>query len=265
MMYKPWMGRSGYVHGAPDDAEVSRLVRQAAFVATFSLASFEAPPGARVLDVGTGVGAMAAQLSRMFPGIHLTGVDVSSEQLARARVLHPSATYVRADAAALPFADASFDRVHMSWVLEHVGDPVAILREIRRVLTPEGVAHLSEVDHHTLVVRPPLPELAETMAIMNDVQRANGGDPFVGARLGALTREAGFTDVAATRVILTGDDEHAEARDELHEQFAGLCESLEEALDAASMERARAAARSLRARGPGSFLEYQPVVVRARP
>lgn len=257
------MARSGYVHGEPDDDEVSRLVRQARFVATFSLDTFEAPPGARVLDVGTGVGAMAAQLARLCPGIDLTGVDISEAQLARARALHPVATYVRADAACLPFADGSFDRVHMSWVLEHVREPLAILREVRRVLRRGGVAHLSEVDHQTLVVEPPLEELALTMSIMNDAQRASGGDPFVGARLESLAREAGFEDVAARRVPLCGDDDHVEARKELHAQFAGLLESLGEALDEHDMARALRAASALRARGAGSRLAYQPVIVRA--
>ena len=134
------MARSGYVHGEPDDDEVARLVRQARFVAMFSLDTFEAPPGARVLDVGTGVGAMAAQLVRLCPGIELTGVDVSPAQIARARALHPIATYVQADATCLPFADGAFDRVHMSWVLEHVRDPLAILREVRRVLRRGGAS-----------------------------------------------------------------------------------------------------------------------------
>jgi SAM-dependent methyltransferase len=257
------MARSGYVHGEPDDDEVSRLVRQAGFVATFSLDTFEAPPGARVLDVGTGVGAMAAQLVRLCPGIELTGVDVSAAQIARARALHPIATYVQADATCLPFEDGAFDRVHMSWVLEHVRDPIAILREVRRVLRRGGVAHLSEVDHQSLVVEPPLEELELTMTIMNEVQRATGGDPFVGARLEALAREAGFEHVVARRVWLRGDDEHVEAREELHAQFAGLLESLGEALDANDMARALRAAAALRARGAGSRLEYQPVVVRA--
>ena len=133
------MARSGYVHGEPDDDEVSRLVRQARFVATFSLDTFEAPPGARVLDVGTGVGAMAAQLARLCPGIDLTGVDISEAQLARARALHPVATYVRADAACLPFADGSFDRVHMSWVLEHVRDLDDLFASLREATTDDAV------------------------------------------------------------------------------------------------------------------------------
>ncbi|MBN8612639.1 MAG: methyltransferase domain-containing protein [Deltaproteobacteria bacterium] len=265
MRYTREMARSGYVHGEPDDDEVARLVRQARFVAAFSLDTFEAPPGARVLDVGTGVGAMAAQLVRLCPGITLTGVDVSGTQIARARVVHPIATYVQADGASLPFESGSFDRVHMSWVLEHVTDPLPILHEIRRVLTTDGVAHLSEVDHHTLVVEPPIDELRETMAIMNDVQRAIGGDPFVGAKLESLAREAGFTRVSTRRVLLRGDDHDRQVREELHAQFAGLCESLGDALEPADMERARRAAALLRARGDGTLLEYQPVVVRAFP
>lgn len=259
------MTLTGYVHGEPDDEEVARLVRQARFAATYSLDTFEAPPGTRVLDLGTGVGAMAAELARLFPGIELTGVDVSGAQLARARALHPVATYVQADATALPFPDASFDRVHMSWVLEHVSAPVGVLREIRRVLTPEGVAHLSEVDHDTLVVSPPLGELLTTVAIMGELQRRAGGDPFLGARLASLATEAGFTRVAARRALLRGDDAHEDTRVELVAQFADLCEGLGEVLSAADMARARRAAELLRARGAGTSIEYRPVIVRASP
>jgi methylase of polypeptide subunit release factors len=69
------MSEVDYVHGSTDQREVARLVRQAEFVATFSLVDFDAPPGARVLDLGTGVGAMARQLALRFPGIELVGID----------------------------------------------------------------------------------------------------------------------------------------------------------------------------------------------
>jgi SAM-dependent methyltransferase len=103
---------SSYVHGSTDDHEVERLVVLARFVAGFALERFDAPAGARVLDLGTGVGAMAAELARRYPGIALTGVDISEAQLAVAQAKNPVAAYVHADASKHPFPDASFDRVH---------------------------------------------------------------------------------------------------------------------------------------------------------
>src|SRR5262249_23568904 len=113
-----------YIHGSTDAREIARLEKQAAFVAPWSLARFDCAPVMRVLDLGTGIGAMAAQLARRYPGIQLTGLDRSPAQLAVARHRHPVAEYVEGDATALPFEAATFDRVHATWLLEHVPDPL---------------------------------------------------------------------------------------------------------------------------------------------
>jgi SAM-dependent methyltransferase len=47
---------------------------------------------------------------------------------------------IRADALQLPFADGTFDRIIVSEVLEHIPDDHALMREIERVLAPEGIA-----------------------------------------------------------------------------------------------------------------------------
>lgn len=254
---------SPYVHGSTDDHEIQRLVVQARFVAGFALESFDAPEGSRVLDLGTGVGAMAAELARRYPGITLTGVDLSEAQLAAARAKNPVATYVHADATRLPFPDASFDRVHATWLLEHVPDPRAVLREARRVLAPGGFVHVCEVDNASLRVSPPLPELTDTFDALNLAQTRAGGDPFVGRKLEALAREAGFAEVVTREVLLLGDDTHPTMRDALYEEFAGICESLDESLAPDEVARAKKAAALLRARGVGTSLAYRPVVLKA--
>jgi ubiquinone/menaquinone biosynthesis C-methylase UbiE len=145
-----------YIHGSTDAREIARLETQARFVAPWSRAQFDALPGMRVLDLGTGIGAMARELAERFPGIELLGLDRSEAQLAVARARHPVATYVHGDATAMPFEDRSFDRVHASWLLEHVPEPVLVLREVHRVLRPGGIAHFVEVDNATLRTDPPL-------------------------------------------------------------------------------------------------------------
>jgi ubiquinone/menaquinone biosynthesis C-methylase UbiE len=259
------MPHAPYVHGSTDDTEVARLVTQAAFVAAFSLCHFDATQGMQVLDLGTGVGAMAAQLAQRFPGIELTGLDFSEAQLARARVLHPVARYVQGNAMALPFADASFDRVHCTWVLEHVAEPVRILREVRRVLKPGGYAHILEVDNGTLRVTPPLPAFTQTFEAMNAAQIRAGGDPFIGRVLAQLFVDAGFREPRAQSISLHGHYGSPAFYAEMLEEFAAICESLDEALPPELVHHARSAAKELRARinVAGSSLTYEAMLVHA--
>ncbi|NUP10440.1 MAG: methyltransferase domain-containing protein [Polyangiaceae bacterium] len=93
-------------------------------------------PGERLLEVGCGGGHV---LSR-FPQAKLTGVDVSGEMLAKAarKLAHLDARLVKGELVDAGFAAGEFDAVICTEVLEHVIDPAALLREIRRVTRPNG-------------------------------------------------------------------------------------------------------------------------------
>ena len=90
-------------------------------------------PG-RLLDVGCGGGAHAVELAAH--GWSVTGVDVSAAQVELARVRGIDA--VEADAAQLPFEDASFDAAVSMFTHTDVDDFAAVLREVARVLRPGG-------------------------------------------------------------------------------------------------------------------------------
>ena len=88
----------------------------------------------RLLDVGCGTGAHTAILLEQ--GWDAVGVDISEDQLRLARERGVEA--VQADAAALPFDDATFDAVVSMWTHTDVEDFTALLREVARVLRPGG-------------------------------------------------------------------------------------------------------------------------------
>jgi SAM-dependent methyltransferase len=95
----------------------------------------------RILDAACGDGRYSRFLLRWADSdAVLTSFDLSRGMLARARARLKSdrITQVVADITNLPYADASFDAVVCGWVLEHLPDPSPGLRELARVLRPDG-------------------------------------------------------------------------------------------------------------------------------
>lgn len=106
-----------------------------------AIAILGAPHGGTVLDLCCGTGDVVFHLLRTDPTLHVTGADFCAPMLdgARARAVKEArgdATFVEADAMALPFEDDTFHGVTMGFSLRNVVDIDQVLREIRRVLRP---------------------------------------------------------------------------------------------------------------------------------
>ncbi|WP_405019070.1 methyltransferase domain-containing protein [Kitasatospora sp. NBC_00070] len=188
-----------YTHGHQDAVLRSHRSRTAANSAAYLLP--ELRPGQALLDVGCGPGTITADLAELVgPTGRVVAVDRSAEVLAQAAE-HVAGrgignvTFAAADAYRLPYADGEFDVVHAHQVLQHVADPVALLRELRRVTAPDGVVACRDADYAAMAWYPELPELADWMALYQRVARANGGEPDAGRRLAAWARAAGFGTV----------------------------------------------------------------------
>jgi SAM-dependent methyltransferase len=104
--------------------------------------------GRRVLDAGCGAGRTCEWLVEQ--GAEVVGIDASPEMLGRARERVPAASFALADLAnPLAFEDGSFDIAVAGLVMHYLRDWVPTLRELRRVLRPDGVFVLST--HHPAV------------------------------------------------------------------------------------------------------------------
>jgi ubiquinone/menaquinone biosynthesis C-methylase UbiE len=171
--------------------------------------------GQDLLDVGCGPGTITLDLAaRVAPG-RVLGVDASAEVVEEAERLRVAAgvegvRFAVGDAYALDHADASFDVVHAHQLLQHLTDPVAALREMRRVLRPGGVLAARDSDYAGFVWAPADPLLDRWMQLYHAVTARNGGEADAGRYLLGWARAAGFDEVRASSSTWTFAD--AESR-----------------------------------------------------
>ncbi|WP_329199673.1 MULTISPECIES: methyltransferase domain-containing protein [unclassified Streptomyces] len=192
-----------YTHGHHESVLRSHRWRTAENSAAYLIG--ELRPGMSVLDVGCGPGTITADLADLVsPGGRVTAVDAAADVLEQARAYverrAPAAPveFATADVHALDFPDDSFDVVHAHQVLQHVGDPVRALREMRRVCRPGGIVAVRDADYAAMTWFPRTPGLEQWLDLYRRVARANGGEPDAGRRLLSWARAAGFTEVASS-------------------------------------------------------------------
>lgn len=100
------------------------------------VSALEVAPGQRVLDLAAGTGTSSDAFAQM--GAHVVPCDFSLGMLQVGQGRLPHLPFVAGDAMTLPFADASFDAVTISFGLRNIHDPAQGLREMRRVTRPGG-------------------------------------------------------------------------------------------------------------------------------
>jgi SAM-dependent methyltransferase len=187
-----------YVHGT-DPEEQKRLTALNDMMNDASLREIGLKGGERVLDVGAGLGQLSRAMGRR-SGTRVVGIERSVEQLeeglrqARGAGEEHLVDLRRGDAERLPLADAewgAFDVAHARFLLEHVPDPLAVVRAMVRAVRPGGRIVLEDDDHDLLRLWPEPPGVMPIWnAYMRGYDRA-GNDPYVGRRLVQLLHEAG--------------------------------------------------------------------------
>jgi ubiquinone/menaquinone biosynthesis C-methylase UbiE len=130
-------------------AIVDAMLHADASIVLNQVARFAAvPPGAMILDIGSGTGGFAVgcrqlgyrafgvEPDRIGAGARVTSIEIAARRLS-------SNVFASAIGEALPFGDQVFDLVTLNQVVEHVPDQLAVLREAVRVLRPGGVLYVA--------------------------------------------------------------------------------------------------------------------------
>jgi ubiquinone/menaquinone biosynthesis C-methylase UbiE len=193
--------KDGYIPALGNDALtpfydgfISRFTREAALKRDL-IQQAGIIPGQRVLDLGCGTATLLIMVKQVVPGAILTGLDGDEKvlEIARRKVeqAHLDIQLEQGLAYALPYPDASFDRVLSSLVIHHLSEEnkMRAFQEVFRILRPGGQFHIADFGQ-------PRHLWARIIApLMKSFEQAK--DNLLG-RILPLLAETGFTEVAET-------------------------------------------------------------------
>jgi SAM-dependent methyltransferase len=185
------------------EAELNRLDAQAASIATptaLFLSRAGIAPGMRVLDLGTGLGHVAFQLSDLVgPTGAVVGIDQAVPTLAVAEQRRIAAgvenvRFLEADARTFRDGEA-FDAVVGRLLLFHLRDPVEVLRHHVNGLKEDGLVLVLEFDVGSVRSEPPVALFNTARDWVIEAFRRAGAHPMIGTQLGVVLRDAGLAGV----------------------------------------------------------------------
>ena len=219
-------------------------------LATALLRALDVAPDARALDVGCGPGVLTARLAELLGADRVAAVDPAPRFIEAVRARLPAVDARRCRAEQLPFDDATFDLTAAQLVVPFMADPVAGLREMRRVTRPGGLLTATAWKH-----------AADGSGPLSPFWRAANADRIGGyeesglagqrdGELLGLLRSAGIPEVRQLTLSIRVTHETFEEWWEPYTWGVGPAGDYVATLDHGARERLRARAMSLLGEGP---------------
>ena len=201
--------KKAYVHGY-NQRENIRLQDQASTLVELLHSDTQYPAGSHILEAGCGVGAQTITLAKNSPDALMTSIDISETSLSEARKKSEAAgitnvTFEQADIFNLSYDSESFDHIFICFVLEHLPQPVEVLKTLKKYLKKNGTITAIEGDHGSAYFYPDSEAAHKAIQCQVELQRRGGGNAMIGRELYPLLNQAGYHSVRVSPRMLYVD------------------------------------------------------------
>jgi SAM-dependent methyltransferase len=189
-----------YIHGTSAEEQRRLSLMNDVLLNPASLREMALRGDERIVDFGSGLGQFTRAMARAVPRGSVVGLEQNQSQLEGARRLASAdgeeslADFRPADVLDAGLSEkewGTFDVAHARFVLEHVRDPLGVVRNMMRAVRPGGRIVLADDDHELMRLWPEPSGFTDLWRAYIRSYDRNGTDPFVGRRLVALLHEAG--------------------------------------------------------------------------
>jgi SAM-dependent methyltransferase len=201
---------SVYIHGTSPDEQKRLSLMNDVLLNPASLREMALRGDERIIDFGSGLGQFTRAMARSVPRGRVVGIERDDVQLDGARRLaneDAEASLVdfrRGDVLDLDVEWGSYDLAHTRFLLEHLPDPLRVVRTMVRAVRPGGRIVLADDDHGVMRLWPEPPGFNDLWNAYIRTYDRIGNDPYVGRRLVSLLHDAGATPKRNTWIFFGG-------------------------------------------------------------
>ena len=200
---------TNYVHGY-SGRETIRLSDQAETLANLIHHDSIYPEGSTILEVGCGTGSQTVIIGSMNPLCNFTSIDISPKSLKIAKERIDAAglqniSFIMTDINKLKLLNSAFDHALFCFVLEHLIDPVSVIRKVMQLVKSGGTITAIEGDHGSVCFYPESEKSLKTIKCQEALQHKAGGDPNIGRRLYPLLVSSGLNNVSVSPRLVYAD------------------------------------------------------------
>ena len=195
-----------YLHGYSYNEQL-RLIEQGTFLSPQVYKGVDFSTCEHCIEVGSGTGAQTKILLEKFPELKITCIERERAQIEFAQSHLPlnRVNWLNDDAHKLSFTHETFDCAFLCWVLEHVKNPLKVMQEIYRVLTPGSPVCINEVLNKMLYVYPHSPAVEVYWRAFNTLQEEKNGHPYIGALVPSILTQCNFKRIESNHQLLWAD------------------------------------------------------------